>query len=156
MTEPRWLNSEEMSTWLSLIAVAMELPPALDAQLRRDSGISHFEYYVMAILSEAPARTMQLSELADRTNGTLSRLSHAVAKLETRGLLRREASPVDARANVAILTEPGWEKVVATAPGHVERVRTLVFDTISEEDAAALGRILAPIRRALDARVGEC
>lgn len=153
MTEQRWLTSTEMQTWLTLIAVAMDLPPALDAQLHRDSGLSHFEYYILAMLSEAPERTMQMSELAELTNGTLSRLSHAVTKLENAGWVCREVSPRDARASLAILTDEGWEKVVATAPGHVERVRSLVFDQIDPADVEALGRILAPVRQALRERI---
>lgn len=156
MTEPRWLTDDEMVTWLTLIGVAMELPPALDAQLRRDSGLSHFDYYVMAILSEAPARTLQMSELAERTNSTLSRLSHAVTKMERAGWVRRDTSPHDARVTIAILTEAGWERVRDAAPGHVERVRTLIFDSISPDDVAALGRILGPVKAALDARAGDC
>lgn len=150
MTEPRWLSADEMDTWLTLIAVAMELPPALDTQLRRDSGVSHFDYYVMAMISEAPGRTIQLRELAERTNGTLSRLSHSVSKLEKSGLVRREISPIDARATLATLTDEGWRTVVAAAPGHVERVRSLIFDNVSADDVRVLQRILAPVRRALD------
>ncbi|HHW50508.1 MAG TPA: MarR family transcriptional regulator [Pseudoclavibacter sp.] len=154
MSEARWLTPGEMDTWLTLIAVAMQLPPALDAQLRADAGITHFEYYVMAILSEAPQRRMRLSDLADRTNGTLSRLSHTITKLVDRGWVTREASDEDARATVARLTEQGWDKVVATAPGHVERVRRLIFDHVNAADVAELGRVLAPIRAALDQEIG--
>lgn len=144
-----------MTTWLRLIAVAMELPPVLDAQLRRDQGISHFAYYVMAILSEAPDRTMQMNELASRTNGSLSRLSHVISKVEKLGWVQRQISPHDARATLATLTESGWEKVVASAPGHVESVRVAVFDNIAPEDVATLGRILEPIKRALDDQSSE-
>src|ERR671932_2729164 len=87
--EPRWLDDEEMSAWLALNGVILLLPAALDSQMQRDNGITMFEYLVLAMLSEAPERTLQLKELARVTNGSLSRLSHVVTRLERRDWGRR-------------------------------------------------------------------
>ena len=129
--EPRWLDDDERASWLSLAGVMTLLPGALDAQLQRDAGLSHFEYMVLAMLSEQPSRTMRMSDLADLANGSLSRLSHVARRLESQGFLERQACAEDGRATNAVLTEAGYAKVVATAPGHVATVRRLVFDVLT-------------------------
>jgi DNA-binding MarR family transcriptional regulator len=148
--EPRWLTSEERRSWLALASLMIKLPFALDAQLQRDSGISHFEYMVMAGLSEAPDRTMRMSELAVFANGSLSRLSHVVDRLERRGWVRRKPDPGDGRYTLALLTEAGWDKVVEAAPGHVEAVRAYVFDALSPEQAGQLRDIGRRVIQAID------
>lgn len=145
MDEPRWLDESEQQAWRKLAAVILKLPGELEGQLQRDAGMTQFEYWVIAMLSEAPDRTLRLSQLAARSNGSLSRLSHVVTRLEKRGWLRREPCPDDARATLAVLTEAGWEKVVAAAPGHVETVRRLVFDALDRHDVEELGRICGVI-----------
>lgn len=120
-----------MAAWLPLVALVLRLPAALDSQLRRDAGLSHFEYFVLAMLSESPDRTRRMSDLADLANSSLSRLSHVMTRLERRGWVRRESCPGDGRFTNAVLTDAGWEKVVASAPGHVETVRQLVFDGLT-------------------------
>lgn len=146
---PRWLTPAERDAWVSLAGVLIKLPAALDAQLQRDAGLSHFEYMVLSGLSEAPGRTLRMSDLAELANGSLSRLSHVVTRLERRGWVRREACPGDGRYTNAVLTGEGWEKVVATAPGHVETVRHLVVDALS---AGQIGQ-LHDIARRVMARV---
>ena len=136
--EPRWLDDDERAAWLRLVAVAELLPAALDAQLRRDSGLTHFEYFVLAMLSEAPERTLRMTALAQRTNATLPRLSHVVRRLEERGLVERFPCPEDGRATNARLTDQGWDAVVGAAPGHVEAVRRLVLDPLSPSQVAQL------------------
>lgn len=148
--EPRWLDSEEMRTWLALASVLIRLPSALDAQLQRDAGISHFEYQVLAALSEAPDRTLRMSVLAILAEGSLSRLSQVVTRLEKRGWVRRVPDPSDGRYTLAILTEQGWEKVVATAPGHVNAVRSLVFDPLTKAQTRQLRDIGRRVMRAID------
>jgi DNA-binding MarR family transcriptional regulator len=125
--EPRWLTPEEREAWLTLSRLIVRLPAALDAQLQRDAGLSYFEYMVLAILSEQPGYAMRMSRLAYLVNGSLSRLSHVVKRLEKQGWVRREP---DARYTNAILTPSGWDKVVASAPGHVRTVRELVLDPL--------------------------
>jgi DNA-binding MarR family transcriptional regulator len=127
-----------MAAWLAFAAVMIKLPAALDAQLQRDAGITHFQYLVMANLSEAPGRTRRMSALAELTNGSLSRLSHVMSRLEDRGWVRREPCQENGRFTNAILTESGWEKVVASAPGHVETVRSLVIDGLTPEQQRQL------------------
>ena len=148
--EPQWLNAEERRAWLTLASVTMRLLPALDAQLRRDAGISHFEYQVMAALSEAPEHTLRMSELAVLAEGSLSRLSQVVARLEEKNWVRRTPDPADGRYTLAILTDDGWHKVVATAPGHVNEVRRLVFDPLTKTQTNQLTTIGQRIMRAID------
>ncbi|MEV0970789.1 MarR family winged helix-turn-helix transcriptional regulator [Microtetraspora glauca] len=148
--EPRWLTEEEMQTWLALVSVLIRLPAALDGQLQRDAGISHFEYQVLAGLSMTPERTMRMSELASFSDGSLSRLSHVVGRLEKRGWVRRTPDPADGRYTLAVLTEDGWDKVVATAPGHVEAVRGFVLDPLTKAQTRQLRDIGRRIMRAID------
>ena len=148
--EPRWLTDEEMETWLALISVLIRLSAALDGQLQRDAEISHFEYQVMAGLSMSPDRSMRMSELAALADGSLSRLSHVVKRLETRGWVHRTPDPADGRFTLALLTEEGWEKVVATAPGHVDAVRRFVFDPLTKAQTRQLRDIGRRITGAVD------
>lgn len=129
--ETRWLDQDERAAWLRLVAVVELLPGVLDAQLRAEAGLTHFEYFVLAMLSEAPGRTLRMTALAQRTNGTLPRLSHVVRRLEDRGLVERYPCPEDGRATNARLTSAGWDAVVAAAPGHVDTVRHHVLDPLT-------------------------
>ncbi len=146
----RWLSDEELETWVRLVAVTELLPGALDGQLRRDAELSHFEYLVLAMLSEAPARTLQMSTLAQRTNATLPRLSHVVRRLEDRDFVERRACPGDGRATNATLTDAGWDKIVASAPAHVDHVRRMVFDALTPEQVSQLDAIAAAVLTHLD------
>ncbi|MDJ0347861.1 MarR family transcriptional regulator [Cryobacterium sp. PH29-G1] len=148
--QPRWLTDDERTAWLRLIAVTMLLPARLESELRRDAGLSHFEYYVLAMISENEARSLPLSELASRTNSSLSRLSHVLTRLETQGFLTRCASKTDARASMASLTETGRQKVVASAPGHVNEVRAVVFDPLTARQVGQLSEICERLLGTLD------
>jgi DNA-binding MarR family transcriptional regulator len=148
--ETRWLDDDEQKAFLGLVAVAELLPGALDAQLRRDSGLTHFEYLVLAMLSEADGRTLRMTSLAQRTNATLPRLSHVVRRLEERGLVERFPCPEDGRATNAHLTAAGWDAVVAAAPGHVDTVRRLALDPLSPTQVAQLRRISESMLEVLD------
>lgn len=148
--EPRWLDADERQTWLSLASVLIRLPATLDAQLQGDAGISHFEYQVLAMLSEAPDRTVRLSELAALAEGSLPRLSQVVSRLEKRGWVRRTPDPSDGRYTLGILTDDGWDKVVATAPGHVHAVRRHVFDPLTKAQQRQLREITQRIMRTID------
>ena len=150
MTDDRWLTADQLSAWKNLIAVVELLPGALESQLRRDADLSHFEYFTMAMLSEAPERTLRMTALASLTNSTLARLSHVVSRLEKRGFVRREPCADDRRATNAALTSDGWAKVVATAPGHVATVRQNVIDPLTATDVVHLDRIMGRILGALD------
>lgn len=147
--EPRWLNSEENEAWLALARTLMRLPAALDAQLQRDEGISHFEYQVLAGLSMSPERNLRMSELALFAEGSLSRLSHVVKRLEQREWVYRVPDPDDGRYTRAILTDKGWQKVVEAAPGHVAEVRRLVFDPLTKAQQKHLRDIGSRINNAI-------
>jgi len=150
MVNTKWLSAEEMAAWRKFVAVVQLLPGALDTQLQRDADLSHFEYFVMAILSEAPSRTLRMTSLALETNATLPRLSHVVARLEKRGYVRRSPCEEDRRATNATLTASGWEKVVASAPGHVGAVRDAVIDPLDARDIADLDRVMGRMLARLD------
>ena len=147
MSDTKWLNTEESAAWVRLVALAELLPGALDAQLLRDAGLTHFEYGVLMSLGEAPNRTMRMTELASRTNATLPRLSHVARRLEERGLIRRFPCPEDRRATNATITEAGLKLIADAAPGHVDTVRANVLDALSPEQLQQLydiaGRVLA-------------
>jgi len=148
--QPRWLSPAEHSAWLGLIAVVELLPGALDGQLQRDAGISHFEYMAMAMLSEAPGRTLRMTTLAARTKSTLPRLSHVITRLVARGYVERVPCPEDKRATNAHLTDAGWEHIQAWAPGHVATVDALVIDPLSASQIEQLRDITAAILSRLD------
>lgn len=150
MQEPRWLNAEEHEAWIRLVAVTLLLPPSLDAQLQRDAELTHFSYLVMAMLSERDDRTLPMSTLASYTNASLSRLSHVVSRLERDGWVVRFASDHDRRVTMARLTDDGFEKLAATAPSHVEHVRSVVFDALDPEQVRALKGIALSLLRKLD------
>ena len=136
-----WLDRRQLRAWIRLRGVLLLLPGVLDAQLRQEAGVTEFEYYVLAMLSEAPGRTLRMTELARQTNATLPRLSHVVSRLEARGLVARFPCPDDRRATNARLTPPGWAKVREAAPGHVRNVRSLVIDALTDEQIDQLAEI---------------
>ena len=150
MDEVRWLTPDQLGAWTRLVAVVELLPGVLDSQLQRDADLTHFEYFTLAMLSEAPERTLRMTALASATNSTLPRLSHVVSRLEKRGFVERMPCPEDRRATNARLTEPGWEKVVATAPGHVNTVRENVVDVLNAKDVADLDRVMGKLLTTLD------
>ncbi len=135
---------------MAFVRVLIRLPQALDAQLRRDSGLSHFEYQVLAGLSDAEDRTLRMSVLAIIADGSLPRLSQVVSRLESRGWVRRTPDPLDGRSTLATLTDNGMAKLVEAAPGHVEAVRSLVLDPLTKAQVDQLGVISERIARAID------
>src|ERR1700761_8346100 len=148
-----WLTAEEQASWRSVVALLIRLPAAIEAELQRDAGISQFEYLVLSGLSEAPDRTLRMSQLAAMASGSMSRLSHVVSRLEAKGWVRREPSPGDGRSINAVLTEEGWQKVVATAPGPVAAVRELLIDTLTKEEFEQLGAISTRVLAAQGIRI---
>ena len=150
-----WLSEDERAMWVRLASVVELLPGAMDAQLKRDADLSHFEYWVLSMLSESPTRTLRMTQLAAMTSATLSRLSHVVRRLEDRGFLTRYPCAEDGRATETRLTDAGWDKVVASAPGHVEMVRTLVLDPLTGKQIAQLEEIADRILRRLNPDAAE-
>ncbi|MFC8849125.1 MULTISPECIES: MarR family winged helix-turn-helix transcriptional regulator [unclassified Micromonospora] len=155
MEPTRWLTDGEQEIWQRILAVLTLLPAELDGQLQRDADLTHFGYGVLAMLSEAPGRSRRMSELAALVNGSQSRLSHLVGRLERRGWVRRERADDDGRGSVAVLTDAGYAHLAASAPGHVAVVRSLVFDALTPAQVAQLGEITAALLTRL-APLGGC
>ncbi|GAA0654123.1 MarR family transcriptional regulator [Streptomyces thermocarboxydovorans] len=147
--EPRWLTDREQGVWRSYIEATTLLEDHLDRQLQHDAGMPHIYYGLLVKLAESPRRRMRMTELAMHAKITRSRLSHAVARLEKNGWVRREDCPSDKRGQFAVLTDEGYEVLRRTAPGHVEAVRQAVFDRLSPEQQKSLGEIMRIIAEGL-------
>ena len=141
----RWLTEEELASWLPLAGVMLKLNPALDSQLQRDSDMTHFDYLCLAMLSEESDYTMTMSALAARTNASLSRLSHVISKLEKRGWVSRCRSEVSRRVTLVTMSDEGYAVLVEAAPGHVETVKSLIYDGLSADDVANLHKLMSHI-----------
>ncbi|MEJ1088095.1 MarR family transcriptional regulator [Microbacterium sp. Mu-80] len=148
--EAEW-SPEELETWSSVATMLVWLPAALDAQLQRDAGLSHFEFGILFALDQADERTLTMSALAGFSNSSLSRLSRAVARLEKGDLIRRRIDAADGRVTLAGLTEKGQQAVRRAQPGHIALVRQLVFDTLTKAQAHQFGVIAQRIDGAIEA-----
>ena len=151
-----WLYDDQQRDWRALVALMMTLPAALDARLKRDAGVNVFEYQVLAGLSEAPERTLVLSDLALLSQGSLSRLSHAITRLERSGWVeRRSCSDRGGRRTEARLTDAGLAWLEEIAPGHACEARRLVIDVLTPEQLVALGDAARAITAATLAHASE-
>ena len=148
--EPRWLDAEEQKAWWAWLYSSLLLQDRLDRELTRETGISHAYYEILVQLSEAPGRMLRMSELADRSLSSRSRLSHAVSRLEERGWVRRQVCPSDGRGQLAVLTDEGFAALEGAAPVHVEGVRAHLFDQLSPQQVAAMRDIGETLLRHLD------
>ena len=147
----RWLTQDEQASWLALAGVMLRLNTALDQQLQRDSGLTHFEYLCLAMLSAEPEWTTTMSELARATNASASRLSHVVRKLEERGWVARSPAEHSRRVTVVRLTQKGYDVLADAAPGHVGTVASLVFDGLCEGDVEHLRTLMTHVLQRLEA-----
>jgi DNA-binding MarR family transcriptional regulator len=141
----RWLTAEEQLTWRSFLTGVQTLMSAVEGQLQRDSAIPHGYYEILVRLSEADGRSLRMSQLAEASTSSKSRLSHAVARLEERGWVERLDCETDRRGQFARLTDAGFAALAAAAPAHAEQVKRSLFDLITPEQAAQLGAIMAAI-----------
>jgi YD repeat-containing protein len=148
--EPRWLNAEEQDAWRLWLAVTKALDEHLDRQLQQDSSISLADYVVLVYLSEAPGRALRMSELAEATVYSRSRLSHAAQRFEEAGWIHRTTCDEDGRGTVAHLTDKGFVVLEAAAPGHATTVHDLVFDAIGSSGTKALKAAMAAIAQRLN------
>ncbi|BBC30106.1 MarR family transcriptional regulator [Streptomyces graminofaciens] len=148
-TTPRWLDAEERRAWLAYIDFSTLLADYLNRQLRRDAGMTHADYVLLAILSSAPERSLGMSELARQLRITRSRLTHAVNRLSEDGLVDRREDPADGRGQLAVLTDAGYALLEQVAPGHVEAVRRAVFDALTPEQVRQFAEIGEAIGDAL-------
>jgi DNA-binding MarR family transcriptional regulator len=151
VTDDGWLTEDQLTAWLTFQASTTLLEAALDRQLQRDSGLPHAYYLILAMLSDVPGRTLRMSDLAAMTQSSQSRLSHAVARLERNGWIRRVPCPDDRRSTLARLTDAGFDVLAAAAPGHVATVRRHVFDRLTAEQVAQLREISRTVLDGLDA-----
>lgn len=135
------MTDEQQNAWRHVVEVLVRVPAALEAQLQRDSGLTHMGYLVLMTLSERPDRRLAMSKLARRACASLSRLSHVVARLEEKGWVRRERDADDGRVQIAVLTDAGWDKVVQAAPGHAEAVQQLIFDRLTTAQVRQLTKV---------------
>jgi DNA-binding MarR family transcriptional regulator len=135
---PRWLDAEERRIWLGWVFTSRWWWEEIERDLQRDSGYSFGQYEILVMLSEAPGRARRMSELADATQSSRSRLSHAVARLEGLGWVKRETCSTDRRGQLAVLTDDGFAALEAAAPMQVESVRQHFFDQLSAEQLANL------------------
>jgi DNA-binding MarR family transcriptional regulator len=145
----RWLSVEEQETWRAFVGTCHAFFADIDAQLQRDSGMPLAYYEILVRLSEAPDHTLRMSRLADAAASSKSRISHAVARLEERGWIRRRDCPTDRRGQLAELTDEGYAVLVAAAPGHVEQVRRTLFDPLTPEQVRQLHAITGSILAAV-------
>ena len=150
-----WLNSEQLENWRSLVALVMLLPGAMDAQLKRDSGLNTFEYHVLASLAEAPHHAVAMTDLAPISRGSVSRLSHAVARMEQAGWVERRSCRDAGRRTAAHLTPAGLSQLEEAAPGHVREARRLVVDALTPDQLDALGDAARAVIAILDPEIAE-
>ncbi|GAB3618791.1 MarR family winged helix-turn-helix transcriptional regulator [Glutamicibacter sp. PS] len=146
----QWLNQDERRTWLALHTVMTLLPATLDTDLQGLEGITLFDYHMLAMLSENEDGQVSMTELAQLSTSSPSRLSHVVKKLEQRGWVERTTYNGDARVKMASLTPSGWDAVHRIAPHHVGTVRALVLDCLDDKDVSDLGRVARKLVKALD------
>lgn len=146
---PARLSGEDLETWAALATVLEWLPSALDTQLQRDADVTHFEYGVLYALANAPDRTLRMSVLANYANSSLSRLSRAASRLETKGWLRRATDPADGRYTLAILADQGLQKVDQATPGHVATVHRLILEPLTQAQTRQLREISQRIMRSI-------
>jgi DNA-binding MarR family transcriptional regulator len=142
----RWLTPDEQGVWRAFLDVSRLMMEQMNRQLSDESGMSLPEYEILVALSEAPDRRLRMSELADRVLSSRSRITHTVGRMEERGHVHREACLDDGRGVLCVLTDEGFEVLEAAAPGHVEGVRSAMFDPLAPTDVEALGTALRKIR----------
>ena len=146
---PTAFTGDDLDTWAALATVLEWLPPALDAQLLRDSELTHFEYGVLFALADSPSRSLRMSVLAGYANSSLSRLSRAASRLEAKGWMNRISDPSDGRSTLAVLTDRGLERYEQATPGHVQTVHELVLDRLTQSQRNQLREISRRIMRAV-------
>ncbi|WP_449372638.1 MarR family winged helix-turn-helix transcriptional regulator [Arthrobacter psychrolactophilus] len=151
---PEWLNDQQQAVWQDLLTIVIALPTLLDRQLEKDAETTNFEYSVLARLSMSPEMSLRLSELAIQCDSSQPRLSKVMVRFEQRGWVTRRPDPENGRYTLATLTSAGMQKVITSAPGHVNRVRELVFDPLSATQQRNLGIALSHIAETVRGQLG--
>ncbi len=143
-SSPHWLTDEEQRAWRAYIRLAQLLMRQLDRDLH-PFGLSTHDYEILVELSEAPHSRMRMTELADRTAQSRSRLSHQINRMEARGLVSREGCAGDKRGTFAVLTALGVATIGKVAPSHVASVREHFIDQLDPAELAALTEAYEPV-----------
>ena len=141
----RWLTEEEQRAWRGLLRMTSQLNARMNRQLLQDYGISLADYEVLVVLSEAPTGRLRVFEVADALAWEQSRVSHQLARMQRRGLIAREDCASDARGAFAVLTEAGRAAIERAAPAHVETVRQLVFDGLTQDQLTTLTEVTSRV-----------
>ncbi len=145
-----WLSEAEQVSWRAWLSANLLVPDRLGRDLQAEAGLTLADYEILVRLSEAPERRVRMSDLASQTLSSRSRLSHQIDRMEKARYVRREECEDDRRGFYAVLTDHGWETLVAAAPIHVASVRRRLVDVLTQEEFAQLGRINAKIVAALE------
>lgn len=156
MADTRWLDDDEQEAWRTFLFASRLLHDALDRQMQRDAGMPHTYYVILAMLSEAPGRSLTMGQIAEITRSSRSMLSHAVAKLEAKGWVSRRRDPGNARVIIATLTDDGYAALAEAAPGHVEEVRRALFDSLNPEQVRQLRDIFHTVLTKLGDDTATC
>ena len=152
MREDPWLSDEQQSVWRAFLRMSGGLTECIERDLQQGAGMPHAYYLILAMLSEAPDRSLRMNQLAAVVRASQSRVSHAIARLEDAGWVRRIPAPGDRRGQIATLTDAGFERLLEVAPGHAETVRSIMFDPLSPEQLAQFGTICQTILAGMQAR----
>jgi DNA-binding MarR family transcriptional regulator len=144
------LTAGQLEAWIWLVVLFETMPAAIDKQLKADAGLNLFEYMVLARLSEESDRTLQMARLAEISNGSISRLSHAVTRLERRGWVDKQVGGAAQRHNTVSLTDAGYEVLATVAPPHVANVRRLLADPLTAGDIDSLVAVARKLVGAAD------
>lgn len=137
----RWLTQDEQVYWRSWISANLLVPDRLGRDLQEQCGLTLADYEILVRLSEAPDRRLRMSELANITLSSRSRLSHQIDRMQRAGHVDRQECTDDRRGYFAVLTDAGYEVLVAAAPIHVESVRRRMVDVLTPEEFAEFGRL---------------
>lgn len=154
MRDEPWLTPDQQRVWRSYLAMTAALESRIERDLQAAARMPHAYYQVLAMLSEAPERSMRMTRLAELSQMSQSRLSHAMARLEQAGWVRREPAPDDRRGQLARLTDAGHVRLTDVAPQHADTVRSIMFDGLTERQLHAFGEICDLITDRADADGG--
>ncbi len=149
----KWLTKDQQVHWRAWITAANVLPELLSRELQEAFGLTITDYEILVRLSEAPDRQVRMSELANRTLLSRSRLSHQIDRLEQKGLVSRQVCKDDRRGQLCVMTTKGWDTLVSAAPMHVAGVRKHFVDQLTESEYEALGKALGKIANHLDVEI---
>jgi DNA-binding MarR family transcriptional regulator len=142
------LTTEEEAAWRALGRAALVIPRLLDADLRAADGLNVTEYNVLMNLSEAPDRSLRMTELANYVSISISGLTRAIERLTREGLVKRVPSDADGRGQLAVLTDAGFTRLRQAWPTHLASVRRHVMDHLQGIDLADFAETLSAIASA--------